>query len=141
MQAMPCDYREERTLLEHVVRHEAKAIAVGALAGASPLSASRPLLPARQRPLALISVVPPRTRRRAFLDAEASRERGTLSAIHTNTGPAFVVAALVVSLTIRQFEAELAWLDEVDAALSREQPQALARRAPPTTRLREGVDE
>jgi DNA-binding PadR family transcriptional regulator len=56
-------------------------------------------------------------RRRAFLEAEAMRERATLAAIRTNTGPTVVVAALVVSLTIRQFEAELAWLGEVAAAL------------------------
>ena len=56
-------------------------------------------------------------RRRAFLEAEAMRERATLAAILTGTGPTVVVAALVVSLTIRQFEAELAWLGEVDAAL------------------------
>jgi DNA-binding PadR family transcriptional regulator len=56
-------------------------------------------------------------RRRAFLEAEAMRERATLAAIMTGTGPTVVVAALVVSLTIRQFEAELAWLGEVAAAL------------------------
>ena len=56
-------------------------------------------------------------RRRAFLEAEAMRERATLAAILTGTGPAVVVAALVVRLTIRQFEAELAWLGEVAAAL------------------------
>ena len=60
------------------------------------------------------------TRRRAFLEAEAARERVTLAAIRTNIGPAFTVAALVVSHTISQFEAELAWLDEVVAALPRE---------------------
>ena len=56
-------------------------------------------------------------RRRAFLEAEAMRERATLAAIMTGTGPMVVVAALVVSLTIRQFEAELAWLGEVAATL------------------------
>ena len=56
-------------------------------------------------------------RRRAFLEAEAMRERATLAAILAGTGPAVVVAALVVRLTIRQFETELAWLDEVAAAL------------------------
>ena len=57
-------------------------------------------------------------RRREFLEAEAARERVTLAAIRTNSGPAFTVAALVVSHTIRQFEAELAWLAEVDAVLT-----------------------
>jgi len=56
-------------------------------------------------------------RRRAFLEAEAMRERATLATILTGTGPTAVVAALVVRLTIRQFEAELAWLGEVAAAL------------------------
>lgn len=56
-------------------------------------------------------------RRRAFLEAEAARERATLAAIRTNTGPTFAVAELVVSLTIRHFEAELAWLGEVAAVL------------------------
>jgi hypothetical protein len=56
-------------------------------------------------------------RRRAFLEAEATRERATLAAILAGTGPTVVVAALVVSLTIRQFEAELAWLGEVATAL------------------------
>lgn len=56
-------------------------------------------------------------RRRAFLEAEAMRERATLAAILAGTGPTVVVAALVVSLTSRQFEAELAWLGEVAAAL------------------------
>ena len=62
-------------------------------------------------------------RRRAFLEAEAMRERATLAAILAGTGPAVVVAALVVSLTIRQFEAELAWLGEVAAALPGGHPE------------------
>lgn len=62
-------------------------------------------------------------RRRAFLEAEAARERVTLAAIQTNTGPTFIIAALVVNHTIRQFEAELAWLGEVAAALPREDQQ------------------
>lgn len=56
-------------------------------------------------------------RRRAFLEAEAARERATLAAIRADTGPTVAVAALIVSFTIRQFEAELAWLGEVAAAL------------------------
>lgn len=56
-------------------------------------------------------------RRLAFLEAEVMRERATLAAILAGTGPTVVVAGLVVSLTIRQFEAELAWLGEVAAAL------------------------
>ena len=57
-------------------------------------------------------------RRRAFLQAEAARERVTLAAIRADSGPTVAVAALVVSLTIRQFEAELTWLDEVAEKLS-----------------------
>ncbi|HEX8318821.1 PadR family transcriptional regulator [Longimicrobium sp.] len=56
-------------------------------------------------------------RRRAFLEAEAARERATLAAIRADTGPTVAVAELIVSFTIRQFEAELAWLGEVAAAL------------------------
>ena len=59
---------------------------------------------------------PQLARRRAFLEAEAARERVTLAAIRADTGPTVAVAALIVSLTIRQFEAELAWLGEVAAA-------------------------
>lgn len=56
-------------------------------------------------------------RRREFLEAEAERERVTLADILADTGPTVAVGALVVRLTIRQFEAELAWLGEVAAAL------------------------
>ena len=63
-------------------------------------------------------------RRQAFLEAEAARERETLAAIRTNIGPTFTVAALVVSHTIRQFESELAWLGEVEAALARGEQEA-----------------
>lgn len=59
-------------------------------------------------------------RRQAFLETEAMRERVTLALILAGTGPTVVVAALVVSLTICQFEAELAWLGEVAAALAGE---------------------
>ena len=55
-------------------------------------------------------------RRRAYLEAEAARERITLAAIRADTGPTVAVAEAIVSFTIRQFEAELAWLDEVTAA-------------------------
>lgn len=54
-------------------------------------------------------------RRRAFLEAEAARERATLADIRADTGPTVAVAAFIVSLTIRQFEAELAWLREISA--------------------------
>jgi DNA-binding PadR family transcriptional regulator len=57
-------------------------------------------------------------RRREFLEAEAARERRTLAAIRADTGPTVAVAALIVDFTIRQFEAELAWLREVDTVLA-----------------------
>ncbi len=55
-------------------------------------------------------------RRRSFLREQAAKERDTLEAIRADAG-APVVAACMVDLTIRQFELELAWLDEVEAAL------------------------
>ena len=55
--------------------------------------------------------------RRAFLEAELAREQETLTAIQAETGPMIEAAALMVGLTIRQFELELSWLDEVCARL------------------------
>lgn len=57
-------------------------------------------------------------RRRAYLQREARRERETLDSIPDITEPSHVAARLMVGLTIRQFEAELAWLDEVERALA-----------------------
>ena len=56
-------------------------------------------------------------RRRAFLEREAARERETLASFGDNPEPSHVAARLMVDLTIRHFEAELAWLDEVIRAL------------------------
>jgi DNA-binding PadR family transcriptional regulator len=55
-------------------------------------------------------------RRRAFLEREAARERETLASFG-EAGPAHAAARLMVDLTVRQFEAELAWLNEVEKAL------------------------
>jgi DNA-binding PadR family transcriptional regulator len=55
-------------------------------------------------------------RRRAFLEAELEKERRTLEAIEHDSGPMTRVAKLMVTLTIRQFEAELRWLEEVRAS-------------------------
>lgn len=57
-------------------------------------------------------------RRREFLEAEAARERTTLAAIRADTGPMVAAGALIVDFTIRQFEAEIAWLREVDTVLA-----------------------
>ncbi len=86
---------------------------------------------AEQRPpppfltwLALAHLAPPGAvarqvqRRRAFLQREAQRERETLTSIPDIAEPSHVAARLMVDLTIRQFEAEIAWLDEVERALA-----------------------
>ena len=56
-------------------------------------------------------------RRRAFLEREAARERATLASFGDDAGPSHAAARLMVDLTIRHFETELAWLDEVIRAL------------------------
>ncbi len=56
-------------------------------------------------------------RRREFLRREAERERETLAQFGEGGGTAVAAARLMVDLTIRHFEAELAWLDEVERAL------------------------
>jgi DNA-binding PadR family transcriptional regulator len=56
-------------------------------------------------------------RRREFLRREAARERETLAQFGEPSGIAHTAARLMVDLTIRHFEAELAWLDEVERAL------------------------
>ncbi|HET7234555.1 MAG TPA: PadR family transcriptional regulator [Longimicrobium sp.] len=57
-------------------------------------------------------------RRREFLRREAARERETLESFGAHgDGEAHVAARLMVELTIRQFEAELAWLDQVEQTL------------------------
>jgi DNA-binding PadR family transcriptional regulator len=55
-------------------------------------------------------------RRRAFLQEQLARERVTLQAIRGDSGPMVEPAARIVDLVIRQWEVELAWLDEVEAA-------------------------
>lgn len=55
-------------------------------------------------------------RRRAFLEAELARERATLDAVLADPTRTTEAPVLMVRLTIRHFEAELSWLDEVDAA-------------------------
>lgn len=57
-------------------------------------------------------------RRRAFLAEQIAKERATLAAIRGDEGPLIPVAAAMVTLTIRQFELERAWLDELARALA-----------------------
>ncbi len=59
--------------------------------------------------------------RRHFLAAQLARERATLLAIEADTGPSTGVAAAMVGLCIRQFEVELAWLNDSLAGLIRDQ--------------------
>lgn len=53
-------------------------------------------------------------RRRKFLEEELAADRAALAAVIAETSPTSD-AAMVVRLGIRQFETELAWLDEVEA--------------------------
>jgi DNA-binding PadR family transcriptional regulator len=53
-------------------------------------------------------------RRRRFLAAQLEEDREALAAVIAETSPTSD-AAMIVRLGIRQFEAELAWLDEVGA--------------------------
>ena len=64
-------------------------------------------------------------RRRAFLRDELARERATAaSRAAAAEGPGVRAARLMVALTVRQFAVELAWLDEVEAALAPEAASA-----------------
>lgn len=56
-------------------------------------------------------------RRRAFLEAQIAREKETLESIRADTGEMVQVGALMVTLAIRHFEAELSWLSEVEREL------------------------
>jgi DNA-binding PadR family transcriptional regulator len=53
-------------------------------------------------------------RRRRFLTAQLLEDRAALAAVIAETSPSSD-AAMVVRLAIRNFEAELSWLDEVSA--------------------------
>jgi DNA-binding PadR family transcriptional regulator len=71
-------------------------------------------------------------RRRAFLAAELERERATATSL-AGEGAGVRAARLMVGLTTRQFEVELAWLDEVEAlfAAPAPAPAAPAPASPP----------
>ncbi len=64
----------------------------------------------KARPGVLVLMV---GRRRAFLRRELDRERVTLLDLERELGTAAAAPVLMVDLTIRQLELELAWLDEV----------------------------
>ncbi len=63
-------------------------------------------------------------RRREFLEEQLARERRTLGEILADTGVMVVAAAHVVRLVIRQWEVELAWLDEVEKDYVLDSPNA-----------------
>ena len=50
--------------------------------------------------------------RRSFLASRIERETLTRAAIRSDTGPRVRIAEAMVALAIRQYETELAWLDE-----------------------------
>lgn len=54
------------------------------------------------------------TRRRRFVERQLADDRAALEAVISETSPSSD-AAMVVRLSIRQFETELAWLDELEA--------------------------
>jgi DNA-binding PadR family transcriptional regulator len=60
--------------------------------------------------------------RQHYLTAQLARERATLQAIEADTGPSTGVAAAMVSLCIRQFEVELAWLGDTVPGLFGDHP-------------------
>lgn len=55
--------------------------------------------------------------RRKFLKTELKREKLTFKSIEKETGEMIVPAALMVELTIKQFEIELLWLKKVENML------------------------
>lgn len=65
------------------------------------------------RPAAVTALI---ERRRAFLLAQLAKERATRAAIREDEGPLIPVALSMVELTIRHFELERAWLDELARA-------------------------
>lgn len=78
-------------------------------------------------------------RRRAFLAAELERERRTADDLAAaGDGPGVRAARLMVALTVRQFEVELAWLDEVEAAFAPAAPPA-PERASAVRRVRPAI--
>lgn len=58
-------------------------------------------------------------RRRQFLTQELGRERVTLSEFANDRSPMATPGRLMVTLTVQQFELELAWLDDVEHELGK----------------------
>ena len=56
--------------------------------------------------------------RRVFLENELNRERKTLGEFDSDASPMMTPGKLMVTLTVRQFELELAWLEEVEKEMS-----------------------
>lgn len=56
-------------------------------------------------------------RRRGFLESELKRERQTLRAVLQEVGHVHHEAVWMLNLIVRQFEAELEWLDQVEKSL------------------------
>lgn len=65
-------------------------------------------------------------RRRAFLEAQAGKERTTLRHVRAEVGHPHHEAVWMIELTIRQFQTELRWL----AKLSKELPRREQARSP-----------
>lgn len=57
--------------------------------------------------------------RRTFLARELERERKTLRAVESDSGPMTVAARLMIGLTLELFEAEVRWIDESERVLVR----------------------
>lgn len=55
--------------------------------------------------------------RRRYLRGELARERGTLEEVKADQGEMIPAAELMLELVVREFELELAWLDEVERRL------------------------
>jgi len=68
-------------------------------------------------------------RRRSFLIQQIDKEKATVEAIRKDEGPLIQIAESIVGLAIRQFELELAWLDELEGLLQQTQRTASERRS------------
>src|SRR5438105_2748341 len=53
-------------------------------------------------------------RRRAYLEQQLARERATLAAFASESGPTLPIGKALVTLVIRELELELGWLEEAE---------------------------
>jgi len=67
-------------------------------------------------------------RRRTFLAEQIGTEKTTLDAIRKDEGPTIPIAESIVGLAIRQFELELAWLDDLETVIRSARPTAGEKR-------------